>query len=259
MNTMMTLYKFFFMQIRRGKAWKWFYLVGLTPSFIILVNLTFSHPSGWGSGGRTFLFMGITLTFFFTFYILVVSLFFSASVLAEEIEQQTIVYMYTLPIHRGRIVLAKFLSSLTLTFLLVVGSLVPALLLTNHHRLTDLSTMKSLLIICLTSLLGTVAYSAFSFFLGTILKRPILIGLFFVFPWEQFVQYMPGFIQKLSIIYFLKSILPTALPEKASVLRIFQSTVSSSTAITVLLALSFWFCAAAVYRSCNREYIMGDR
>lgn len=259
MDKMMLFYRFFSLQIRRGKAWRWFLLVGLLPSFIILTNLTFSQPSGWGTGGRAFLFMGITLSFFFTFYILVVSLFFSASVLAEEIEQQTIVFLYTLPMHRSRIILAKFFATLMLTLILVLGSMIPALLLSNHHQLSDFSTIQSMLKICAAALLGTAAYSAFSFFLGTLLKRPILIGLFFVFPWEQFVQYMPGFIQKLSIIYYIKSFLPTALPEKASMLRIFQSTVSPFTAIAVLLSITLLFSWAAAHRSSTREFIMGDR
>lgn len=259
MNALSAAYTFHAIQLRRGKAWKWFTLIGLLPSLIIIFTLTLSTDGGWGLGGRSFLFLEITLNFFFKFFILLVPLFFSTSVLAEEVEQQTVVYLFTLPISRGRLLLTKFAAAVVHSLWLIGTSLLCALLLTHHHQLTSTDTIKSIGVIWSTALLGTIAYSSFSFFLGVLLRRPMLIGLFFVFPWEQFVQFMPGFIQKISIIYFIKSALPVALPEKASLLRLFQQSTSAPMAVAVLVAISVFFCWAAMKRSHTREYVMGDQ
>jgi len=259
MNPLINAYHFFSTQLRRGKAWKWFTLIGLIPSIIIIATLSFSLAGGWGSGDKSNIFLEITLNYFFKFYILLVPLFFSTSVLAEEIEQQTVVYLFTLPIDRGRLLLTKFFATLVHSLWLVGASLLPALILTNQHHLTSFETSKTISVIWLTALLGTLAYSAFSFLLGVLLRRPMLIGLFIVFPWEQFVQFMPGFVQKLSIIYFVKSIMPVALPEKASLLRLFQQTTPAPLAILILIGLSVFFCWAAMARSHKREYIMGEQ
>jgi ABC-type transport system involved in multi-copper enzyme maturation permease subunit len=259
MNPFKAIFQNYALQLKRGKAWKWFALIGLIPSAIILTTLTMSAAQGWGSGSKSFMFMEITLNYFFKFFILLVPLFYSTSVLAEEIEQQTVVFLFTLPLDRGKILLAKFTSALIHALGLVAVCLLPALLLTNQHQLTSLPTLKSITVIWLTALLGTLCYSAFSFFLGVTLRRPMMVGLFFVFGWEQFVQFMPGFAQKLSIIYFVKSTLPVALPEKASLLRLFQQTTPAPVAVIVLLALTIGFCTAAMYHATRREYVMGDQ
>ncbi len=259
MNSLSAAYQFYALQLKRGKAWKWFALIGLLPSLIIIATLTFSLSDSWGSGRTSFLFLEITLNYFFKFFILLVPLFFSTSVLAEEVEQQTIVFLFTLPIDRGKLLLAKLSATLVHSISLVAFSLLPSLLLTYHHQLEQFSTIKSVIAIWSSGLLATLAYSSFSFLLGVLLRRPMLIGLFFVFGWEQFVQFMPGFLQKLSIIYFVKSALPVSLPEKASLLRMFQQTTSAPLAIFVLFVLSFLFCWAAMYHARRREYVMGEQ
>lgn len=259
MKAISTAFGHYIMQLKRGKAWKWFAVIGMLPTLITIITLLLSSAEEWQSGNKAFIIQEITLNYFFKFFILLVPLFFSTSVLAEEVEQQTIVYLFTLPIDRGRLLLAKFLASLTVTAALVAFSMLPALLLTNYQKLYDAAAVKSIGIIWLAALLGAVSYSAFSFFLGVLLRKPMLIGLFFVFPWEQFVQFMPGFIQKISIIYYVKSALPVALPEKASLLMMFKQTTSAGVSVLILLSLSVIFCWLAMILSRKREYIMGDQ
>ena len=57
-------------------------------------------------------------------------------------------------------------------------------------------------------MLGILAYTAFFAFLGTILKRAIILGLVFGFGWETVIQYFPGSTQRFSIVHYLKSLLP---------------------------------------------------
>jgi hypothetical protein len=56
--------------------------------------------------------------------------------------------------------------------------------------------------------LGILAYTAFFAFLGTVLKRAIILGLVFGFGWETAIQYFPGSTQRFSIVHYLKSLLP---------------------------------------------------
>jgi ABC-2 type transport system permease protein len=259
MSTFLSVYRFYSLQLKRGMAWKWFTILGFIPSVIVIITLTLSSTEGWGSAGKAILFSEITLNYFFKFFILLVPLFYSTSVLAEEIEQQTIVFLFTLPIDRGHLLFAKFFSSAIHSLRLVGVSLLPTLILTRHHEILSISTIRSILIIWFSALIGTVCYASFSFLLGVILRHPMLVGLFFVFGWEQFVQFMPGFIQKLSIIYFVKSILPVALPEKASILILFQQSTSAIVSLIILICLSICFCFGAMYYAKKREYVMTNQ
>ena len=60
--------------------------------------------------------------------------------------------------------------------------------------------------------LGLSVYGALFAFIGAKFKRPLLVGLIFVFGWEQAALAFPGYLKKFTIAYYLQALVPHAMP-----------------------------------------------
>ena len=60
--------------------------------------------------------------------------------------------------------------------------------------------------------IGLAAYGAVFAFVGAAFKRPLLIGLVFVFGWEQAVLAFPGYLKRFTVAYYLQALVPHAMP-----------------------------------------------
>ena len=49
---------------------------------------------------------------------------------------------------------------------------------------------------------------------GTVMKRPLVVGLVFAFGWEQFALLMPGYLRRFTLTYYLQSLVPHAMPSE---------------------------------------------
>ena len=49
-------------------------------------------------------------------------------------------------------------------------------------------------------------------FIGARFKRPLLVGLIFVFGWEQAALAFPGYLKKFTVAYYLQALVPHAMP-----------------------------------------------
>lgn len=195
---------FFFLGRRTGKT-RVFALLGLIPIALAVVVRIVLHGR---SGDIAAVFTEILMVFFLQFYIVILSLFYGTSVVAEEIEGRTLSYLITRPIPKPAIVLGKYAAYALLIFLMVAVSLTPSYFIMNGARLAEPSLYLTFLRYLGVLGLGILAYTAFFTFLGAVLKRGILVGLVFGFGWENVIQYFPGSTQKFSIVHYLKSLLP---------------------------------------------------
>ena len=105
--------------------------------------------------------------------------------------------------------------------------------------------------------LGILAYTAFFAFLGTFLKRAIIVGLLFGFGWENVIQYFPGSTQKFSLVHYLKSLLPRrpAGGGQLSLLLFRLEPTSPVVAVITLGAVAAVFVALACWVFRAREYL----
>ena len=60
--------------------------------------------------------------------------------------------------------------------------------------------------------LGLAAYGALFALVGTVLKRPLVVGLVFAFGWEQIALLMPGYVRRFTLMYYIQSLVPHAMP-----------------------------------------------
>ena len=138
--------------------------------------------------------------------------FYGTSLMADEVEDKTITYLFTRPIRRGAVLFGKYLAYLGCTVLVVLPSVVLVYLLIVPMQgslgASFVDLVKDLALLAL----GLAVYGALFAFVGAKFKRPLLIGLIFVFGWEQAALAFPGYLKKFTIAYYLQSLVPHAMP-----------------------------------------------
>jgi ABC-2 type transport system permease protein len=216
-----------------------------------------------GRGGLlASVFSEILMVFFLQFYIVILALFYGTSVTAEEVENRTLSYLITRPVPKAAIILGKFASYAVLMFAMVGVSLTLSYFILNAARLANPELYWTFFRYLGVLGLGIVAYTAFFTLLGTFLKRAIIVGLVFGFGWENVIQYFPGSTQKLSIVHYLKSLLPYTPPSgggRGVALLLFRlEPTKPLAAVLILGAVTAAFLALACWLFRTKEYLYED-
>jgi ABC-2 type transport system permease protein len=107
--------------------------------------------------------------------------------------------------------------------------------------------------------LGLAVYGAVFAFVGAAFRRPLLIGLVFVFGWEQMALAFPGYLKRFTVAYYLQAIVPHAMPADG-VMSLIQSLFRETPSLPVsLLSLGvIWavFLAWAARIVGRKEYVL---
>jgi ABC-type Na+ efflux pump permease subunit len=195
---------------------------------------------------------------FIRFIVPVLGVFYGTALVADEVEDKTITYLFTRPIQRGAVLVGKYLAYLVCTTLVVL----PAVMVV-YFMLVPFSAIPStfrLLVVDLGILaLGLAVYGAVFALIGAVVKRPLVIGLVFAFGWEQVALLMPGYLKRFTLAYYIQALVPHAMPADgtASLLQaVFREVPTVGTALFwsfAFLALSLFMAARAVER---REYVL---
>jgi ABC-type multidrug transport system permease subunit len=170
------------------------------------------------------------------FIVPVLGVFYGTSLIADEVEDKTITYLFTRPISRGAVLVGKYLAYLACTVFVVLPSVVLVYLLIVPIRGSLGATFPDLLTDLLLLALGLIAYGALFAFVGAKFKRPLLIGLVFVFGWEQLALVLPGYLKQFTIMYYLQALVPHAMPNDG-VVSLFQGLFRETPGV---LACVFW-------------------
>ncbi|WP_332699593.1 ABC transporter permease, partial [Halalkalibacter lacteus] len=129
------------------------------------------------------------------------------ALMADEVEDKTITYLFTRPIQRGAVLVGKFLAYLACTFLVVLPSvMIVYFLLVPFSALPE--TFGNLLIDLGLLAIGLAAYGAVFALVGVVVKRPLIAGLIFAFGWEQIALVIPGSVRQFTLMYYLQALVP---------------------------------------------------
>jgi ABC-type transport system involved in multi-copper enzyme maturation permease subunit len=213
-------------------------------SIIVKVLETLGMPALRVNGQRV---VGISVfgvmiwMLFLRFIVPVLGVFYGTALMADEIEDKTITYLFTRPIPRGAVLIGKYLAYVTCTSLVVLPSVMLVYFLLVPFR--DIpATFGSLLTDLGLLGLGLVVYGAVFAFVGAFFKRPLVIGLVFAFGWEQVAMALPGYMKRFTIAYYLQALVPHAMPSEG-VVSILQGLFRDSPPVMVSLA---WLTAYVV-------------
>jgi ABC-type transport system involved in multi-copper enzyme maturation permease subunit len=197
--------------------------------------------------------------FFVRFSVPVLAVFYGTSLIADEVEDRTITYLFTRPIPREAVLVGKYLAYLVCTAFVVLPAVVVVwlLIVPIGGRLADsfgdLTKDLALLV------LGLAVYGAVFALVGARFKRPLLAGLFFIFGWEVLVMALPGSFRLLTVAHYLHGLVPHAMPGDStlSLLQALFREVPSLSQSLVMLAVIEAACLLLAARSvARREYVL---
>jgi ABC-2 type transport system permease protein len=204
---------------------------------------------------------GLMLWFLFLRFIVpVLGIFYGTALMADEVEDKTITYLFTRPIPRSAVLIGKYLAYLASTVLIVLPSVmlvyflvVPigggAIAATFPTLLRDLALLA----------IGLAVYGALFAAVGAWIKRPVLVGLFFAFGWENFALALPGYMKRFTVAFYTQSLVPHAMPQDSllSILQsVFKDNVSALQAALTLVAMLVVALGVATRAVERREYVL---
>ena len=196
---------------------------------------------------------------FLRFIVPVLGVFYGTSLMADEVEDKTITYLFTRPIPRGAVLVGKYLAYLVCTLLVVLPSvMVVYFLIVPFARDRRHASVCSLIDLGILAL-GLAVYGALFALVGTVLKRPLVVGLVFAFGWEQVAMLMPGYMRRFTLAYYLQALVPHAMPSDgiASLIQaVFTESPTATTCLiwlAVAIAVSLFLAQRAIER---REYVL---
>lgn len=197
--------------------------------------------------------------FYLRFTIPVLGVFYGTSLMADEVEDKTITYLFTRPIRRGAVLIGKYLAYLACTVFVVLPSVMLVYLLVVPMQGTlggsFIDLVKDLALLAI----GLAVYGSLFAFIGAKFKRPLLIGLVFVFGWEQAALAFPGYLKSFTIAYYLQAMVPHAMPNDGVVSLIqgiFRESPGLFTSLSWLAVIWAVFLGLAAWIVERREYVL---
>jgi ABC-type transport system involved in multi-copper enzyme maturation permease subunit len=197
--------------------------------------------------------------FYVRFAIPVLGAFYGTALIADEVDDKTITYLFTRPIPRSAVLVGKFLAYLVCTMCVVMPSIVLVWLViipmggSLGESFPDLVKDLGLLAV------GLAVYGAVFAYVGSAVKRPLLVSLFFVIGWENAVMAFPGYLKRFTVSYYVQGLVPHAMPNDSTVSlvqRIFRETPSLSESVIGMAVILFGFLWLGARTVSRREYVL---
>jgi ABC-type transport system involved in multi-copper enzyme maturation permease subunit len=241
-------------------------VIALLIRVLVGLGAPLPEPSQVRDGVRTTVRMagpaifGLLIWWLYIWFIVpVLGVFYGTSLMADEVEDKTITYLFVRPIRRGAVLLGKYIAYLVCTSCVVLPSAMLVYLLIVPIRGTLGGSFIDLLKDLSLLVLGLAVYGALFAFVGAKFKRPLLIGLMFIFGWEKATLAFPGYLKKFTVGYYLQSLVPHAMPNDGVVTLLqgmFRDTPSLTASLFWLAAIWVVFLGLGAWVVERREYVL---
>lgn len=191
-----------------------------------------------------------------------IALFLGSAAVAEEIEDRTLTFLFTRPMPRPAVLLGRWLAALVPAVLLLAlsGWLTVTFLAGAGKPGETLEWMPPGFHLRFVGVLalGTAVYTALFAACGALVKRPVLFGLGYTIVFEGLLANLPGSNQKISVLYYLKSLLVRGdleLGQLEEAFFAFQPATPGDALLKLLLILVVGL-ALGSWRLARREFVL---
>jgi ABC-type transport system involved in multi-copper enzyme maturation permease subunit len=234
-------------------------LIAIILRVVDALNVPAMRVNGIQLGGPSI--FGLMMWFLFLRFIVpVLGIFYGTALMADEVEDKTITYLFTRPIPRSAVLIGKYLAYLASTVLIVLPSVMLVYFLVVPIGGGSIAaTFPTLLRDLVLLAAGLAVYGALFAAVGAWIKRPVLFGIFFAFGWENFALALPGYVKRFSVAFYTQSLVPHAMPQDnlVSILQsMFKDNVSALQAGLTLVAMLVVALAVATRAVEHREYVL---
>ena len=136
----------------------------------------------------------------------VLALIAGSAVVAEEVEDRTVSYLFSRPMPRPALLFGRWLATLVFLTAALAASAALLLVAAAGARAPGAPLTASITRPLIEAvLLGGAVYSALFAVAGIFFRHPMLVGLGYVFAIEGFLANLPGRNQALTVQYYLRS------------------------------------------------------
>jgi ABC-2 type transport system permease protein len=230
-------------------------LLSFTPLLLLLIAKIIEITKPHSSVSASHLYSNIIVAFYIQFIIGILSIFYGSSIVDEEVEGKTLIYLFSKPISKASILLGKFFSYITIIIITIISGLIISFIIAYFNVHVSYKTIIMVLKYIIASFFAIIAYTSIFTMLATFFKRTAIIGLLFIFGWESIVNYMPGKTQKLTVIHYIKSLIPqTAVNKNFLLFHLEPSSSIISIIVLSLIAVISVIIAVLVFK--HKEYII---
>src|SRR6266496_5191097 len=222
------------------------------------------YASGFRVNGSTMagssIFGMIIWLLYIHFIVPVLGVFYGTALIADEVDDKTITYLFTRPIPRSAVLLGKYLAYLACTVLLVLPSVMLVYFLIVPVGGGSIAAAFPSLVADLGMLaVGLASYGAVFSLVGARVKRPLVVGLVFACGWEPTVLLFPGYLKRVTVAYYLQALVTHEMPQDSAVsvlMQVFHEVPSVATSLlclAVIVALTLWLAGRTAE---SREYVL---
>ncbi|HTI42768.1 MAG TPA: ABC transporter permease [Vicinamibacterales bacterium] len=182
---------------------------GVPVLLAVVLRVAFASGSATvvvnGSRLSTETMFGTAITLLYLRFIVpALGVYYGTSMIADEVEDKTITYLFVRPMRRGAIVLGKYLAYLVCVLAAVLPS--AALVFFIMVPFANMGPLVDTFVRDLEQLaVGIAAYGALFVLAGVTFKRPLVGGLIFVFGWEPIASALPGYVGQLTVAHYLQA------------------------------------------------------
>jgi ABC-type transport system involved in multi-copper enzyme maturation permease subunit len=184
-------------------------LVACVP-ILAAVALRYWMPIGAGRPPAQQFFTSLFIGLYIYFVILLTTIFFGTSLFADERGDRTITFLLIRPVPREVIVVGKFLTYAVSASVMLLASLAVTYTILSGMDGDSEAFRKAVPFMrhARVVVLGVLAYGALFTFFGTIFRRPVIAGFLYCFMWESILPYLPVFLKKGTVMYYVHSLTP---------------------------------------------------
>lgn len=192
----------------------------------------------------------VPLTAFVGFVLPLFTLAFASGAIGTERESRSLIWLLTRPLPRPAVYLATFLGALPWCVLFGVGGFAALCLAGGGLGREAFARFWP------AAAGGTVAFAALFHLIGAAFRRPVVVGLVYVFFFEALVAALPGSLKLLSLSFYARSLIyneAVAAGYPGPMLEV-PGAVSAATAWAVLAAATAGLLAAGAWLFARAEY-----
>jgi ABC-type transport system involved in multi-copper enzyme maturation permease subunit len=206
------------------RAW-WAYLLALAPAGLTLMHTLVELRLSGRLRGHTVVQDSRMFAAMYQTYFLHLGIFFGcvgifSNLFRGEMLEKTLHYYFLTPLRREVLVAGKYLTGVLIALILFVGSVLASFVLIGYHQggawsdfLLHGAGFSQVATYAMVAALAVLGYGAVFLASGLLVRNP-MIPAAAVWVWENLNPFLPSFLKKVSIIFYLKNLSPVnVLPD----------------------------------------------
>ncbi|HEX7502288.1 MAG TPA: ABC transporter permease, partial [Acidobacteriota bacterium] len=143
-NVLPVIFASFFHSGFNAKRTRVFILLSLIPVVLMLAARVMESVGSVSAGDAANFFARVMLVLYFQLLIPILALFFGSTIVNEELDNKTLVYLTTVPVRRRTVLLGKYLAAFLLAALLVGCGFLLCFLAASFTRLGQADAWEEL-------------------------------------------------------------------------------------------------------------------